>query len=134
MEQGITSFITKHDDGEETLSISLGSFDIVVSDNEVKYRARLFDYDQPATRYKFPRRCDITGRGMWEGYCFGDGQDYAIDKAGATTLAMQYGYDTLEEAYEDGAYYYTTWEDIDEEEGWYESEHQDGSDAIYVEQ
>lgn len=69
---------------------------------------------------------------MWEGYCFGDGQDYAIDKASATTLSKQYGYETLEEAYEDDAYYWTEWQELDED-GWYESEHEDGTDAVWVE-
>lgn len=80
-------------------------------------------------KHKFPRRCDITGMGMWEGYCFGDGQDYAMDKPSAEKLAKQYGYDTLEEAFEDGAYYFTEWEELDEDE-WYESEYQDGRDAV----
>lgn len=44
-DQGIKAFITKHEDGIETLSIRMGSFDIVVSDNEIEYRARLYDMD-----------------------------------------------------------------------------------------
>lgn len=82
-------------------------------------------------KYKVPRKCDITGTGMWEGYCFGDGQDYAIDKAGAVDLAIQYGYETIEEAWEDDAYYFTEWQELDED-GWYESDYEDGRDAEWV--
>ena len=60
---------------------------------------------------KFARRCDITGRGMNEGYCFHDGECYAIDKESALIIAKRYGYQSLEEAYKDGAYYWTVWED-----------------------
>jgi hypothetical protein len=92
--------------------------------------------------YKFPRRCDVTGKGMWEGYCFGDGEMYIADKWNAETYAKSIGYDTLEEAYEDDAYYFTDWcndehvisvelEEFKDE--WYESEYQDGRDAVWVE-
>ena len=88
---------------------------------------------QPPTNevYKFPRKCDLTHMGMWEGYCFGDGQDYAINKAGAVVLAMRYGYETLEEAWEDDAYYFSEWQELDED-GWYESDYADGRDAVWV--
>lgn len=82
--------------------------------------------------YKFPRKCDITGKGMWEGYCFGDGEVYIADKWNAEDYATKtLGYNSLEEAYEDDAYYWTEWQDLDED-GWYESEHQDGRDASGV--
>lgn len=64
---------------------------------------------------KFARRCDITGRGMNEGYVFGDGEMYASDKESALVIAKRYGYDSLEEAYEDDAYYYTEWEELDDD-------------------
>lgn len=66
---------------------------------------------------KFARRCDITGRGMNEGYVFGDGEQYACDKASALQIAQQYGYDNLDDAYKDYVYYYSEWSkyDIDEE-------------------
>ena len=63
---------------------------------------------------KFARRCDITGRGMNEGYCFGDGEQYACDEASALQIAQQYGYDNLDDAYNGCAYYYTEWDEVDE--------------------
>lgn len=64
---------------------------------------------------KFARRCDITGRGINEGYVFGEGERYAGDKEHALLIAKEYGYDSLEEAYEDEAYYYTEWEELDDD-------------------
>jgi len=61
----------------------------------------------------FARRCDITGEGMNEGYCFHDGCNYAKSEESALIVAKKYGYNTLEEAYKDGAYYYTEWEKSD---------------------
>lgn len=64
---------------------------------------------------RYARKCSVTGRGMNDGYVFGDGEQYAIDKESALVIAKKYGYDSLEEAYEDGAYYYTEWEEIDDD-------------------
>lgn len=60
---------------------------------------------------KFARQCSMTGEGMNEGYCFGDGQDYAKYEDDARRLAKQYGYQSLEDAFDDDAYYWTEWED-----------------------
>lgn len=76
---------------------------------------------------KFARRCDITGRGMNEGYVFGDGEQYACDEESALQIAQQYGYDNLDDAFEDDAYYYTEWDEVDEDE-WYD---EDGSVHIF---
>lgn len=65
---------------------------------------------------KFARKCDATGEGMNEGYCFGDGEKYFKYKKGATAYAKEIGYSTLKEAYDDEAYYWTEWEEVDEEE------------------
>lgn len=64
---------------------------------------------------KFARKCDVTGRGMNEGYCFGDGEMYVCDKESALLIAKEYGYDNLEDAYEDEVYYYTEWEELDDD-------------------
>ena len=65
---------------------------------------------------KFARRCDVTGRGMNEGYVFGDGGMYASDKESAMKLATEnYGYDNLEDAYDDDVCYYTEWEEADDD-------------------
>jgi hypothetical protein len=64
---------------------------------------------------KFARRCDVTGRGMNEGFCFGDGEKYACDDASALIIAKEYGYTSLYKAWRDDAYYYTEWEEIDDD-------------------
>lgn len=81
--------------------------------------------------YKFPRVCSISGEGMWEGYCFGDGEEYAKEKEFAEIIAKRDGYASLDESYDDEHHYWTEWEDLDED-GWYESEHEDGRDAVWV--
>lgn len=64
---------------------------------------------------KYARKCDITGKGMNEGYCFGDGIAYASDEKSATKIAKDMGYSSLQESYEDENHYFTTWEEIDED-------------------
>lgn len=65
----------------------------------------------------YARKCDITGKGFNEGYCFGNGEEYAIDEASAIKIAMNRGYETLEDAFDDGDYYYSDWiPDPDNEE------------------
>lgn len=81
--------------------------------------------------YKFPRVCSISGEGMWEGYCFGDGEEYAKEKEFAEIIAKRDGYASLDESYDDEHHYWTEWEDLDED-GWYESKHEDGRDAVWV--
>jgi hypothetical protein len=67
---------------------------------------------------KYPRTCSVTGEGMYEGYVFLDGDAYAKKKEDAILLAHNYGYDSLADAYDYGAVYWTQWEDddIDEDE------------------
>ena len=67
---------------------------------------------------RYPRTCSVTGEGMYEGWCFCDGQDYAKYEDGAIKLAKEYVYDSIDEAYDDEAVYWTQWEDddIDEDE------------------
>jgi hypothetical protein len=61
---------------------------------------------------KFARKCSVTGVGMNEGYCFFDGEEYAADENSALKLAKEYGYETLEEAWADDAYYWTEWDEL----------------------
>jgi hypothetical protein len=70
---------------------------------------------------KFARRCDITGCGMNEGYVFNDGEKYACDESSALQIAQQYGYDNLDDAYNGHAYYYTEWDEVDDDE-WYDAD------------
>lgn len=62
---------------------------------------------------RYPRTCSVTGEGMHQGWCFNDGQEYAKYEEGAIKIAKEYGYDSIEEAYDDEAVYWTQWEDDD---------------------
>lgn len=64
-------------------------------------------------RQTFARKCSITGVGMNEGYCFGDGIAYAATRKAAIQIAKEWGYKSLNQAYEDEAYYWTEWDDDD---------------------
>ena len=71
---------------------------------------------------KFARRCDATGRGMNEGYVVGDGERYFSEKqhlidwlrsrGGMDELSDEF---ILNESYELEEYYYTEWEEVDED-------------------
>ena len=54
--------------------------------------------------------CDVTGLPMTEGFCFGDGEWYCSREEDALKAVQEMGYTTLEEAYEDGVYYWSEWE------------------------
>lgn len=60
---------------------------------------------------KYARLCSVTEQVMNEGWCFGDGQDYAATEEAALKLAKEYGFKSIDEAYEAGCCYYTEWED-----------------------
>lgn len=67
---------------------------------------------------KFARRCDVTGKGMNEGYLvFGD---YAKDLLSADILAQKHGYNNFTEAHEEDenqdSCYWTEWDEIDEDD------------------
>jgi hypothetical protein len=94
--------------------------------------------------FKFARKCDVTGEGMNEGWVIGGGDSYIKYEADALAYAKEQGYDSIDALYEScqdedeigdsDAFYYTEWED-DEDEwgGYYESLHEDGRDAVWVE-
>jgi len=77
---------------------------------------------------KFARRCDATGKGINEGYVVGDGELYFASKddlinhlrsrGGMEDLSDEF---ILNEAYELEEYYYTEWEEIDDDE-WYDAD------------
>jgi hypothetical protein len=98
-------------------------------------------------QYKFPRKCDITGEGFSEGYCIGDGDMYIkceqhmIDhlrgldwedadgrKVNELNLSDQ---DLLDYFYNEEYYYYSDWE-VDDDDEWYESDSENGRDAVLV--
>lgn len=58
---------------------------------------------------KWCRKCSKTGEGMDEGYCFGEGEAYFLDRYHALEYALNLGHKTIEEAYEDEAYIWTSW-------------------------
>lgn len=65
---------------------------------------------------RFARKCDVTKKGMNEGYVFNYGEMYASDKESAIKLAFDvYGFQSLSDAYECGICYYTEWEEVDED-------------------
>jgi hypothetical protein len=58
---------------------------------------------------KYARVCSVTGRGMWAGWIFNDGQYYAIDEESANKIASELGYTDYEDAYNNDSCYYTDW-------------------------
>jgi len=59
---------------------------------------------------KFARIDSVTGEGINEGYCFNDGDFYCGSSLDALDKCEELGYLTMEEAYDDGIYYWTEWE------------------------
>jgi hypothetical protein len=119
-------------------------------DTEPEYEcmvAYLKDKFAKPERYKFPRKCDITGNGFSDGYCIGDGDMYikyeqhminhlrGLDwedadgrKVNELNLSDK---DLLEYFYNEEYYYYSDWE-VDEDDEWYESDSEYGINAILV--
>jgi hypothetical protein len=90
--------------------------------------------------FKFARVCSATGRGMNQGYCCCDGDFYFAEDADLLAWLRSdenAGYEgmsdefVMADAYEGEMYYYTEWEELDED-GWYESLHRDGREAVWI--
>lgn len=63
---------------------------------------------------KFARVCSITGEGMNEGYCILDGEMYIKDHMVMVQhITDDTDYADIDEAYEDDYFYYTEWEEDD---------------------
>lgn len=60
---------------------------------------------------KYARKCDITGEPMNDGWVFGNGEEYAKYENDAKKLAIEYGYGSLQDAYDDDSCYWTEWDD-----------------------
>lgn len=73
---------------------------------------------------KFARKDTKTGKGMNEGFCFGDGEAYFEEETDALEYAKKLGYKSLKEAYKDDAYYHTNWEvdETDEDESYFDAD------------
>lgn len=80
--------------------------------NEIKNRKK---------NEKFARKDTKTGKGINEGFCFGDGEFYCLNQTDAERHAEKLGYKDLEEAYKEEAYYFTEWE-VEEGESWYDAD------------
>lgn len=50
---------------------------------------------------------------MNSGWCFFDGEKYAKYEEGALELVKTYGYNTIQEAYDNDVCYWTKWDDDD---------------------
>jgi hypothetical protein len=60
---------------------------------------------------KFARRCNITGKGMNEGYCILDGEMYIHTEEDMLKYLLENTeYKNLQEAYDDEYCYWTEWE------------------------
>jgi len=85
---------------------------------------------------KFARRCDATGKGINEGYVVGDGEMYFstkenlidhlreydwIDSNGKSSKDIEDDAELLEFFYNEDYYYYTEWDEVDEDE-WYDAD------------
>lgn len=57
----------------------------------------------------YSRKCDVTGDLFNEGFLVND-TTYVKDIKNVWPLLKAQGYASLDEAYDDGAYYYTEWE------------------------
>jgi len=72
---------------------------------------------------KFARLCDISGKGMNEGYCFNDGETYAATEELAKQYVESLGFNWEEELLtvdtEDEWFYWTEWE-LEDDEDYYD--------------
>lgn len=71
---------------------------------------------------RWARKCDVLGHGMNDGWCFGDGEQYASTIEAAEKIALDRGHDSLDEAYKSDDCYWTEWEDETD----YQYEERDG--------
>ena len=55
--------------------------------------------------------CDITGETMTEGWVANDGEMYFKYEKDALAWCIENGYESIEDAYENEAIYWTEWED-----------------------
>jgi hypothetical protein len=86
---------------------------------------------------KFARRCDATGKGINEGYVFGDGELCFAEREdlirhlktldwenadGNLSQDIENDDDLLEYFYNEDMYYYTEWDFYDIDDEWYDAE------------
>ena len=77
------------------------------------------------TLQKFPRCCDITGKGMSEGYVFNDGEKYIASEEDAKKYVESEGYNWEEEINNidtsEEWFYWTDWE-LEEDENYFDAD------------
>lgn len=86
---------------------------------------------------RYARRCDVTHKGMNEGWCFGDGDFYTATKESTITELRKYDFDELgseellsmsddelmQYAYDNEVLYWTEWSSYEIiEQGFYYTE------------
>lgn len=86
---------------------------------------------------KYPRRCDATGKGIWEGYVVGDGELYFStqellieylkeldweDCDGKRSQDLTNDEDILEFFYNEDHYYYSEWDKYDIDDVYYDED------------
>jgi hypothetical protein len=81
--------------------------------------------------YKFAQRCNITGEGMNEGWVSENMWFFCKHESDAEKWAKDEGYASLEDAIDDEAIWWTEWDEL-AIIGWYESQHPDGQNAVWV--
>ena len=71
---------------------------------------RLYDYIDSLYGEKFARTCTATGNGMNSGYVINDGEEHYSTEELALSRVKELGYESLEDAFDDDACYWTEWE------------------------
>lgn len=101
----------------EMQPLSLTGFDVIEEGKSewvahccptCKTDAHLMDLDEVPEL--FARQCSLTGKGMNEGWCFGDGEAYARTAYGANKIAKQRGNKSILDAFNNDDGYWTEWE------------------------
>jgi hypothetical protein len=81
---------------------------------------------------RYARRCDITHEGMNEGWVT-DNDQYIKYESDVLKWCEKKEYESLDEAYDDGALYYTEWDANDMEDFWVEVTLKDSGKTILLE-
>jgi len=86
------------------------------------------------SNFKFARLCSVTLCGMNSGWVINEGDFYIKDEAVALEFAKGHGWASIQELHDHDPdnFYYTEWEEVDEEDEWYESPYEDGREAVLV--
>ena len=75
----------------------------------------------------YAKKCSVTGKGMNAGYCYMNGEKYFINEKDLIAEIRSRGDEEfnkvsddyiLKEAYDTGEYYYSEWEELDDDENY----------------